>query len=208
MNGWMFFAGGIGMVAATVPVELALKVTDWRAVFLFLAALTLVASALIVRVVPEHAAPVARGAARRAAARPRGGVSQRARSGTSRSPRSPSRPPAWRSRGCGPVPWLRDVAGLSRDAAAAHLLVMALATMAGFLLWGNLAAWLARRGVSELQRACRRHGRFPGGAVAADRGLDAARPRCCGSRSGCSAPRAAWPTRFCLIAFRPPRPGA
>ena len=38
MNGWMFFAGGVGMVAATVPVELALKVTDWRALFLFLAA--------------------------------------------------------------------------------------------------------------------------------------------------------------------------
>ena len=32
MNGWMFFAGGIGMVTATVAVELALKITDWRIV--------------------------------------------------------------------------------------------------------------------------------------------------------------------------------
>jgi MFS family permease len=54
MNGWMFFAGGIGMVAATVPVELALKVTDWRVMFAFLAVLTLLAAATIVHVVPEH----------------------------------------------------------------------------------------------------------------------------------------------------------
>jgi MFS family permease len=48
-------------------------------------------------------------------------------------------------------PWLRDVAGLSRDAVAVHLLVMALATMAGFLLWGNLTTWLGRRGVPPLR---------------------------------------------------------
>lgn len=36
------------------------------------------------------------------------------------------------------------------DAAAAHLLVMALATMAGFLAWGNLAARCAARGISGL----------------------------------------------------------
>jgi len=45
-------------------------------------------------------------------------------------------------------PWLRDVAGLGREAAATHLLIMAAATMTGFLLWGNLAAWLARLGIS------------------------------------------------------------
>lgn len=147
MNGWMFFAGGIGMVAATVPVELALKVTDWRVVFLLLGALTLSAAVAIVRIVPEH---------------PRTGESEPfgaqlrslaqifrnrafwdiALAATTVQATSMAIQGLWAG------PWLRSVAGLSRDSAAAHLLLMALATMAGFLLWGNLAARLARRGVS------------------------------------------------------------
>ncbi len=149
MNGWMFFAGGIGMVAATVPVELALRITDWRVVFVFLASLTLVASVLIVRVVPEHA--------------PQSGVEPlqvqlrglvevfRRRAFWDIALASVSvQATSMAIQGLWAGPWLRDVAGLSRDAAAAHLLAMALATMTGFLLWGNLAAWLARRGISGL----------------------------------------------------------
>jgi predicted MFS family arabinose efflux permease len=45
-------------------------------------------------------------------------------------------------------PWLRDVAGLSRAAVATHLLLMAIATMIGFLFWGNFAARVERRGIS------------------------------------------------------------
>jgi predicted MFS family arabinose efflux permease len=149
MNGWMFFAGGIGMVVATVPVEFALKVTDWRAVFLFLAALTLVASALIVRIVPEHATlPRAEplGAQLRGLAEVFRGRAFWDIALASITVQATS----MAIQGLWAGPWLRDVAGLSRDAAAVHLLVMALATMAGFLLWGNLAVWLARCGVSNL----------------------------------------------------------
>ena len=148
MNGWMFFAGGIGMVAATVPVELALKVTDWRVVFLLLGVLTLTAAAAIVRVVPEHS--------RAAAIEPFSvqlhGLREVFRkrvfwdiavAATTVQATSMAIQGLWAG------PWLRNVAGLSRDAAAAHLLAMALATMAGFLLWGNLATRLARRGVSS-----------------------------------------------------------
>ena len=46
-------------------------------------------------------------------------------------------------------PWLRDVAGFGRDAVALHLLLMAVATTAGFLFWGNFATWSARRGIWE-----------------------------------------------------------
>ena len=149
MNGWIFFAGGIGMVAATVPVELALKVTDWRVVFLCLAALTLVASIVIVRVVPEpatlsRAEPFdvqLRGLAEVFRKRAFWGIALASITVQATS---------MAIQGLWAGPWLRDVAGLSRDAAAVHLLAMALATMAGFLLWGNLAAWLARRGISGL----------------------------------------------------------
>ena len=149
MNGWMFFAGGIGMVAATVPVELALKVTDWRVMFVCLAGLTVVASVLIVRVVPEHADAARAEPLRCSCAASREVFRTRAfwdiaLASTTVQATSMAIQGLWAG------PWLRDVAGLSRDAAAAHLLVMALATMAGFLLWGNLAARLARRGVSGL----------------------------------------------------------
>ena len=150
MNGWMFFAGSIGMMAATVPVELALKVTDWRAVFLFLAALTLAASVLIARVVPEPATVCAaeplrlqlRGLAQVFRARVFWDVATASISVQATS---------MAIQGLWAGPWLRDVAGLSRDAVAVHLLVMAVATMTGFLLWGNLTTWLGRRGVPPLR---------------------------------------------------------
>jgi len=149
MNGWMFFAGGIGMVAATVPVELALKVTDWRVIFLCLAGLTVVAAVLIVRIVPEHA-PAARieplgvqlhGLATVFRTRAFWDVALAS---------SAVQATSMAIQGLWAGPWLRDVAGLSRDAAAAHLLVMALATMAGFLVWGNLAARCAAHGIPAL----------------------------------------------------------
>src|SRR6202795_3612107 len=54
MNGWMFFAGGLGMIAATVPVEAALELADWRTLFVVLALMTLAAAALIFFFVPER----------------------------------------------------------------------------------------------------------------------------------------------------------
>jgi predicted MFS family arabinose efflux permease len=149
MNGWMFFAGSIGMVAATFPVQLALKVTDWRVVFAFLAVLTLLAAAAIVRAVPEHPRTIG---AEPLGAQFRGlGEVFRKRAFWDLAVASTTVQAASMAiQGLWAGPWLRDVAGLSRDAAAAHLLAMALATMSGFLLWGNLAARLARRGVSGM----------------------------------------------------------
>ena len=47
-------------------------------------------------------------------------------------------------------PWLVDVAGLGRQAVAFHLLALGIATMCGFLFWGQLAARLARRGIAPM----------------------------------------------------------
>ncbi len=40
-SGWIMVAGGIGALAATVPLEMALRVTHWRIVFMGLAVVTL-----------------------------------------------------------------------------------------------------------------------------------------------------------------------
>ncbi|MEM7025319.1 MAG: MFS transporter, partial [Pseudomonadota bacterium] len=47
-------------------------------------------------------------------------------------------------------PWFRDVAGLDRQGVANHLMVMAMAFLAGILSSGIVADWLGRRGVDLL----------------------------------------------------------
>jgi hypothetical protein len=60
MNGWLFFAGGVGLMLATLPVEIAVRLTHWQTVFGVLAMLTVTASALIFFVVPERAGEAVR----------------------------------------------------------------------------------------------------------------------------------------------------
>ena len=60
-------AGGIGALAATVPVELALRVSHWRVVFAGLSAVTLVVGGVHLLRVPDIAKPAQTGRARRAA---------------------------------------------------------------------------------------------------------------------------------------------
>jgi MFS family permease len=146
LNGWMFFAGGVGMVAATWPVELALKVTSWNNLFLVLAGITVIASGAVFGIVPEES-----GHSRPAALRVQlDGLreifgAQRFWHIALAAMTTQSYNMAVQSLWVGP--WLRDVVGLSRDAVATHLLLMAVATMIGFLFWGNFAARIERRGV-------------------------------------------------------------
>ena len=51
-NGIQMISGGVGALAASTPVELSLKFTDWRGVFLILSGLTVVAAIFIFMVVP------------------------------------------------------------------------------------------------------------------------------------------------------------
>jgi predicted MFS family arabinose efflux permease len=147
MNGWMFFAGGVGMVVATVPVEAAAKLTDWRTVFAVLALLTVMASMLIFFVVPERDGGAVRepmraqlaGLGRVFADR---GLWPIALVATTAQAVNMAVQGLWAG------PWLRDVAGLDRAAVAVHLLWMACAGTAGFVFWGHFAARLARRGIS------------------------------------------------------------
>src|SRR5882672_9088691 len=60
MNGWLFFAGGVGLMLATLPVEIAVRLTHWQTVFGMLALLTVGASALVFFAVPERAGEAVR----------------------------------------------------------------------------------------------------------------------------------------------------
>jgi predicted MFS family arabinose efflux permease len=146
MNGWMFFSGGLGLIAATVPVEIAIKLANWRTLFVALALLTVCASLVIFFVVPERdetnkPEPLALqlDGLRRVFLERR--FWQIALAASTLQSTNMAVQGLWAG------PWLRDVAGLTRDAVAFHLLVMAIATTIGFLFWGNFATRLHRRGV-------------------------------------------------------------
>jgi MFS family permease len=149
ITGRILFVGGLGAMAATVPVEAALGITDWRGVFRVMSLLTVVAALALFFVVPER-----EGRRRRETwGEQLGGVGRVFRSAV-----------FWRVaagsavfqainmavQGLWAGPWLMDVAGLDRDAVAGHLLALAAATMVGFLGWGMAAYKLARRGISAL----------------------------------------------------------
>ncbi len=146
LNGWLFFCGGLGMIAATVPVERALEVTDWRGLFLGLAAATLVVAAAIYRVVPERP-PKGHTESLGAQLRSLVAIFAARRFWAIALAAMLTQSTNMAVQGLWAGPWLRDVAGLDRPAVASHLFSMALATTAGFLFWGNFTAWIARRGV-------------------------------------------------------------
>ncbi len=159
VNGCQMAVGGLGALTGTVPVEAALQVTDWRGVFVFLGALTLAAAAAIFVVVPERKSDYPPAPLRDQM----GGVVKVFTS-----------PVFWR---IAPLtvavqaaflsiqslwsgPWLRDVAGLGRADVANHLLLIAAAMIAGFLLMGLIAERLARLGIKPIAVAVGGMGTF------------------------------------------------
>ncbi|MCW5749126.1 MAG: MFS transporter, partial [Alphaproteobacteria bacterium] len=145
-------AGGLGALAATEPVELALGLAGWRNVFFGLGAITVAVSALLFLVVPERGVATAspplnvqfRGVGHimgdgyfwRLA--PLVAVQQAAFF-------------AFQSLWAGP--WLRDVVGLDRAAGTAQLFWLAVGMTIGFVATGWSAGVLARRGVPYLVTA-------------------------------------------------------
>lgn len=146
VNGVVLAAGGLGALSATAPVEAALHLTDWRGVFLVLAGLTLAEAAALFLLVPER--PAATGG---------GGLAHQLREtgqiyGSGVFWRLAALPMVSQAtfmaiQGLWAGPWLRDVAGFDRPAAADHLLAMAGGMVAGFLFNGALAERLGRVGI-------------------------------------------------------------
>jgi predicted MFS family arabinose efflux permease len=152
VNGFQMASGGLGALTATMPVEAALQVTDWRGLFLFLAILTLLTAAAIFWVVPEKTTPE---------------NGERVRDQIDGIRQVFSSLTFWRTaplttvsqagflsiQGLWTGPWLKDVAGLDRAAIAKSLLLIAAAMVAGFISLGTLAERLTRLGVSVMTTA-------------------------------------------------------
>ena len=154
-NAIMFATGGLGAMSATVPVETALQFTDWRGVFLFMAAAAVGVAILIFAAVPEKAEHRAAGV-QSTLAQQIGGLAQILKSpiiftiaplSTTTQATTMAVVTLWTG------PWLRDVAGWSRAEVAAGLFWIAAATTVGYLASGWIATRLARRGIRPEQVA-------------------------------------------------------
>ncbi|NYZ12534.1 MFS transporter [Azospirillum sp. RWY-5-1] len=146
VNGGLFALGGLGAVAAAAPVEWALTVTDWRGVFLGMAAATVATAVLLMALVPE-----------RQGNQPDQGIRAQL-AGLARILRDPFfwrlAPPTMVQQGTFLAvqglwagPYLMDVEGLDRQAAANTVSLVGLAMAAGFGLTGTAARALSLRGV-------------------------------------------------------------
>lgn len=144
-----YAAGGFGAMAVSVPLELALRVLDWRTIFMGFIAMTLAVSAVLWLAVPE----------RRAAANPEPFAVQLR--GLARIAKDAA---FWRiavaigTSQCAAVStftlwmgtWLRDVAGFERSAVAQGLFCASVAIVLGYLFFGLVADAFVRRGLSVL----------------------------------------------------------
>lgn len=152
LNSWVMAFGGIGVMAASTPADLAVQEFGWRAVFLAMAAVTALVALAIWTVVPR------RGETQTGAAPEPLGQQLKAlgRIYTDRE--------FWRvvpiiTTTCGSHiaiqtlwagPWLADVGGLERDAVALTLTLMAAAFTAGILGGGAMTDWVRRFGHGPL----------------------------------------------------------
>lgn len=149
LNGVILASGGVGAITATAPVQAALSITDWRGVFLMLAGLMLLASAILFLLVPDH----------RGTDKPEQLVAQiqglraifRDRFFWMIAPLTMLSQAAFISiQSLWSGPWLQDVGGLSRDAMADTLFLVACAMVAGFLVMGGVAERLSRLGIRPI----------------------------------------------------------
>lgn len=147
---WSFFnsvimtIGGLGALAGTGPVEAALRLTDWRGIFLYLGVATVGVAALIFFIVPE----------RRAEAKP-----ERLGAVIKGVAKVLGNPALWSMAplifftqaanlaifGLWGGLWLRDVAGFDRGTAAIYVSLMNIGLTAGFVLNAVLSEVAARR---------------------------------------------------------------
>ena len=149
LTGWIMTAGTLGALAASTPLDLALRIASWREVFYILSALTLMMAGWLFFSVPDKAD----------APRPEPmsaqwtGVRQVLKSrhfwrfaplGFALIGGFMAVQSLWSSA------WLIHVNGYSRSVAADHLAVMSIAMVVAYMLIGLLSTGLARRGISPI----------------------------------------------------------
>jgi predicted MFS family arabinose efflux permease len=152
VNGLQMAAGGMGALTATAPVEAALKITDWRGVFMFLSLITLLAAVTIFFAVPEK---ISEGRAETIGEQMKGVLDVFSNIEFWRiAPLATMSQAAFLSiQGLWSGPWLRDVANLEREEVARVLFLIAGAMVLGFIFLGGVAQRLSRIGIKPLYSA-------------------------------------------------------
>ena len=153
ITGFHMMAGGIGSMAATLPVQWSLSVMSWQGLFFWLTGFCLVTSAILFTVVPERLASAAPGTLREQFRATRMVLTDGF---------------FWRIQpllsvqqlafiGCITLwigPWLRDVGGITDTAARADIQLYTTAVMTlGFACSGVIAGWFRRVGISDFASA-------------------------------------------------------
>lgn len=148
MNSLVLAIGGLGAIAATVPLASLLPLIGWRHTFMAIAATTLACALALFVVAPGE--PKTRRAA--------GGLRDawRGASIVLRSRRFWCFAPHMMAASGGfmaiqslwAVPWMMKVWSMSRSQAAGHLLALGIAVIVGHLCNASAATWLARRHMS------------------------------------------------------------
>lgn len=151
VNGLVMSLGGLGTMAATTPVEMALEWASWRTVFHFLAAVTAAISVLILIAVPTHDSEREGRTDSFRDALAGLGLIFRDRVFWRFVPVSITVMGAGLAiQGLWAGPWLYDVAGLSSEGVARHLLILNLALTLGMLATGFIADAFARAGIGSV----------------------------------------------------------
>lgn len=151
VNGLVMSLGGLGTMAATTPVEMALEWASWRTVFHLLAAVTAAVSLLILTAVPAHHSEREGRTDSFGETLAGLGLIFRDRVFWRFVPISIAVMGAGLAiQGLWAGPWLQDVAGLSSEEVAWHLLVLNLALTLGMLSTGFLAEAFSRAGVGSV----------------------------------------------------------
>ncbi|HSD43245.1 MAG TPA: MFS transporter [Burkholderiales bacterium] len=149
LSGWFIFLGAMGGLAATAPVEAALGVVGWRAMFYGLAVASLAAAALIAVCVPEKPLPGA-GATWAEQFRAVGRIFRLPLFWRIALPFIVTHAAYQAMQGLWLGPWLTDVGGLGREGAARLLFVTAGVYALGSVFFGSFADRLAARGIPRL----------------------------------------------------------
>ena len=159
-NSWMLMVGSFGMVASTLPVQWLMPLVGWRAIFIALTALVVVAMLLIAWHLP------AQGQQQPARERPVPNATQDGGVGEVVASANDGYGQIWRHpyfRKMAPLgffnfgglvamqtlwagPWMVNVAGFSAAQAAEGLFWINSAMLTTFWLWGLANPWLARKG--------------------------------------------------------------
>jgi MFS family permease len=143
LSGWMIGIGSVGTLSATAPVEALLGPLGWRALFVGLAALSLLAAAIIFFAVPERALP-GRGDPWREQLAVIGRIFARLDFWRIALPLVLSQASFQALQGLWFAPWLADVHGLERAAAADYLFWSAAAYMVASFALGPFTDLVGR----------------------------------------------------------------